>query len=83
MTSVHDLVLLRWRTAQWLLALADGDTAQADALVRAMRVEGVRTADVVDEFALLRAQFGHRSRWWLVEEIGRLASRLGVRRDRG
>ncbi|MBX7453401.1 hypothetical protein GR927_35930 [Mycolicibacterium sp. 3033] len=78
MRSVYELVLLRWRTAQWFLALADGDLDQARAILAVMRVEGLTRADSLDEFRLLRDEFGRRPRYRLVAEIARLARKLGV-----
>lgn len=72
MRTTTDLLLLRWRAAQWFLALSDGKLDQAAALVKAMGIEGVRRADLLDEFRLLRAEFGNRQRYHLVAEIDRL-----------
>lgn len=80
LSSVYDLLELRWRAGQLFLALVDGDLRLAAAIEAASRVEGITRADLVDEFALLRAQFGHRTRYWLAGEVDRMASKLGVRR---
>ncbi len=76
MRTTTDLLMVRWRTAQWCVALLDGDTAQAAALLAAMRVEGVDRRDALDEFTLLRAQFGHRPRCILAQEVERVAAKL-------
>lgn len=74
--SVQDLVYLRWRTAQLLLAVVDGDDSQAQALRHAMRIEGIENSDTRDEMGLLAHQFGHRSLFRLREEINRLYRQL-------
>lgn len=79
MKNTTDLLVLRWRVAQWFLALADGKMDQAAALVKAMGVEGIGKPDVMDEFRLLRAQFGHRQRYHLVAEIDRLRRKIWER----
>lgn len=71
-----DLLRLRWRAAQWLLAVSDGDTRQAAALLEAMRIEGIACVDLLDEQRLLQAEFGRRPRYWLVQEINRLWLRV-------
>lgn len=78
LTNTVDLVNLRWRAAQWLLAVSDGDTGQATALLEAMRVEGMTLGEVLDEHTLLREQFARRPRAHLIAEITRLAQKLGV-----
>jgi hypothetical protein len=72
------LVALRWRCSQWLLAVTDRDDKQVVALHRAMQVEGMKRADILDELTLLRDQFGLRPRGKLLDEIDRQARRLGV-----
>jgi hypothetical protein len=74
--SVYDLVHLRWRAAQLLLAISDGDDAQVSALRQAMRVEGITSADRRDETGLLLRQFGHRTSYWLRAEVDRLYRQL-------
>lgn len=82
MRTTTDLLMLRWRVAQWFLALADGKTDQAAALVKAMGIEGITRPDLVDEFRLLRAQFGNRQRYHLVVEIDRLRRKIWERCSR-
>ncbi|GAA1681667.1 hypothetical protein MMUR_05500 [Mycolicibacterium murale] len=82
MKTTTDLLRLRWRVAQWFLALSDGEVDQAASIVRAMGVEGFTRTDMLDEFALLRAQFGHRQRHHLVAEISRLWGSISVRCSR-
>jgi hypothetical protein len=77
--TTTDLLILRWRVAQWFLALVDGNDEQAGALVQAMGIEGITRPDIVDEFTLLRAQFGHRKRYHLVSEINRLWDKIRER----
>jgi hypothetical protein len=77
--NTTDLLNLRWRAAQWLLAVSDGDSKQVAALREAMRIEGIAQDDILDELALLREQFGRRTRVWLVEEIERLWQKLKER----
>lgn len=79
MNNTTDLLNLRWRAAQWLLAVSDGDSKQVAALREAMRIEGIAQDDILDELALLREQFGRRTRVWLVEEIERLWQKLKER----
>lgn len=79
MNDTTDMLALRWRAAQWLLAVSDGDGKQVAALNEAMRIEGIDQADILDELALLRDQFGRRTRVWLVEEIERLWQKLKER----
>lgn len=78
MRTTTDLLLLRWRAAQWLLACDDGYEEQARALRGAMRVEGIRDGDMIDESRLLRHQFG-RQRYRLVDEINRLWGKIRER----
>ncbi|WP_041781851.1 hypothetical protein [Mycolicibacterium chubuense] len=66
------MVHLRWRTAQLMRAMVDGEGGQAWALRQAMRVEAVADADLCDEFRLLLGQFGHRTPVHLSEEVSRL-----------
>lgn len=73
---VLDLIHLRWRAAQLLLAIAEGRSDEARALRRAMEIEGVNPADIHDEIRLLLREFGHRSPWALGEEVGRLWRKL-------
>lgn len=79
MRTTLDLLLLRWRVAQWFLALTDGKNDQAAAVLKAMGIEGITRSDMIDEFALLRAQFGHRQRYHLVAEIARLWGKIRER----
>lgn len=79
MRTTVDLLLLRWRVAQWFLALVDGDVEQAGAVAAAMGIEGVAKSDWVDEFMLLRAEFGHRRRYHLAAEIDRLWRKIWER----
>lgn len=79
MRTTTDLLQLRWRVGQWLLALVDGEKEQAAALIKAMSIEGIRRADMLDEFRLLLAQFGHRQRYHLVAEVERLWRKLRER----
>lgn len=72
LTSVRDLVHLRWRTAQLVNAMADGNRTQARAVRQAMRIEGIADGDMRDEFRLLLAEFGARTPWWLRAEASRL-----------
>jgi|GEM_PF-6090489 len=72
MSGVNDLVHLRWRTAQLVIAVAEGDGRQVRAVLHAMRVEGIGSGDRRDEVRLLLAEFGHRTLWWLREEVSRL-----------
>ncbi|SBS77352.1 conserved hypothetical protein [uncultured Mycobacterium sp.] len=74
--SVQDLVHLRWRTAQVLLAVVDGTTEQVRVLRQAMQIEGIETSDTRDEMALLLRQFGPRAPVWLRGEINRLSRQL-------
>jgi len=78
--NTGDMLNLRWRAAQWLLALSDGDIKQRHALREAMRIEGLDQADILDELALLRGQFAGRKAWHLRQEIDRVARKLGVAR---
>jgi hypothetical protein len=74
--STTDLINLRWRAAQSLLAICDGDRRRQRALRWAMRVEGAADQDILDELALLREQFAGRPRIFLVAEVNRLWLRL-------
>jgi len=76
LSSTTDLLQLRWRSAQLLAALARGDEPQAQALLAAMRVEGIDAEDRRDEMALLLRQFGRRPIAALGVEIGRLWLKL-------
>jgi hypothetical protein len=76
LNNTTDLLQLRWRAAQWLLAVAYGDKPQVHALNEAMRIEGVATSDMLDELALLRSQFASRPAVYLRDEIARLWLRL-------
>lgn len=77
--TTTDLLQLRWRVAQWFLALSDGELEQARSLLRAMGIEGITRDDMLDEFRLLRAEFGNRQRYHLVAEIERLWAKLRER----
>lgn len=77
--SIRDLLYLRWRTAQVLLAVADGKLEQVGALRRAMQIEGVDAADSRDEMGLLLRQFGHRPSIVLRGEVSRLWRKLTER----
>lgn len=76
MRTVSDLLNLRWRAAQLMLAHRDGDTRQAAVLVVVLRVEEVDLGDVAAEWELLTHQYGHRSRWYLAAEVDRLARKV-------
>lgn len=77
MRSVVDLLVLRWRAAQVLLARRDGDDAQAALLLaKVMPVEDIDYADLADELDLLAAQFSHRARWCLAAEVDRVGRKL-------
>ena len=76
MKTTTELLNLRWRAAQLLLARRDRDIAQAEALVAAMSIEGVDYADAAAELDLLAHQFAHRGRWYLAAEVDRLAGKL-------
>lgn len=80
--SISDMLHLRWRTAQLLRAVAQGDAEQARALRRAMRIENLDGPDMRDEMSLLIREFGHRPIWVLTQECARLwlkVSRICVR----
>lgn len=77
--NTTDLLHLRWRSAQLLAAIASGDERQAQALLAAMRVEGIDAEDRRDEIALLLRQFGRRPIAALGVEIGRLWLKLRQR----
>ncbi|QNI06502.1 hypothetical protein GAN17_09475 [Mycobacterium kubicae] len=77
--STTDLLRLRWRSAQLLAAVARGDERQAKAILAAMDVEGISSADRRDETALLLGQFGRRPIAALGVEIGRLWLKLRQR----
>lgn len=77
--DVHDLIHLRWRTAQLLLAVAEGEGDQVRALRIAMRNEGITAADRSDEIRLLWHQFGRRPQVVLRQEISRLWRQLRER----
>lgn len=74
--SIRDMIHLRWRTAQLLLILMQGDLDQVRALRAAMRVEGFDDADMGDELKLMLRQFGHRSEAILGDEVTRLWRQL-------
>lgn len=82
MRTCEDMLAVRWRAGQVFVALAEGDlTRAAGTMAAATRVEGMKRADLLDEFRLLRHQFGHYSTpFHLAAEVDRLAWRLGVRR---
>lgn len=83
--SIRELLNLRWRTAQVMSAMVRGDGKHARAVRAAMRVEGIDDTDMVDEFRLLRNQFGHRPIAALSDEVARLWHRISqmcVRCDR-
>ncbi|MDC8982162.1 hypothetical protein PR370_06095 [Mycobacterium marinum] len=73
---MHDLLHLRWRTAQLLLAAAEGQDDQVAALRWAMRVERLDSDDVRDELRLLSRQFGHRATFYLRDEVSRVWGQL-------
>jgi hypothetical protein len=77
-SSVRDMVHLRWRTAGLITALIEGNGKQATALRRAMRVEGIEDGDMADEFRLLLRQFGHRTPVYLRDELARLWRQLNL-----
>jgi len=77
--DIYDMVHLRWRTAQLMRAIVDGDGAQVRALREVMRVEGVDNPDMCDEFRLLIAEFGDRNPVYLSEEVSRLWCKLTER----
>lgn len=79
LTSTADMLTLRWRVSQWLLAVTEGDKRQAAVLREAMRVEGLDHDDVLDEIALLVRQYGHRPIAALRDEVTRLFLRLKER----
>lgn len=79
LNDTTDMLKLRWRTAQWLLAAAEGDKRQMSALREAMRIEQIDSDDVLDEVALLQRQFGHRPIAVLRNEVTQLWLRLGGR----
>lgn len=74
--SVRDLVHLRWRTAQVLMAAVEGNAEQVRSLRQAMRVEQLDDPDMRDEIRLLLRQFGHRTPVYLSEEASRLWRQL-------
>lgn len=76
MRSTVDLLRLRWRTAQWMLAATRGDATEMAALREAMRIEGLAVGDVLDELALLLRQYAHRPPALLREEVTRLWLKL-------
>ena len=76
LSSTTDLLQLRWRSAQLLAAVAQGNKRDVRALLRAMEVEGINPEDRRDEIALLLAQFGRRPTAALGVEIGRLWLKL-------
>ncbi|WP_167107263.1 hypothetical protein [Mycobacterium sp. DL592] len=77
--NTTDLLQLRWRTAQWMLAATTGDKEQTAALCEAMRIEGVDLGDVLDETTLLIRQFGQRPTAALRDEVTRLWLKLKAR----
>ncbi|MGD9517529.1 MULTISPECIES: hypothetical protein [Mycolicibacterium] len=79
MKTTTDLLLVRWRAAQLLLAISDGDLAQVKALNQARRIEGISNVDTRDELDLLRDQFARRPRYRLVDEINRVWLKLRAR----
>ncbi|MCV7005660.1 hypothetical protein BHQ23_04575 [Mycobacterium gordonae] len=70
---------LRWRCAQWLLAVVQGDQLQRAALRGAMDVEGFTRQEIIDEITLLRQQFGHLRPVMLGREVTRLWIKLQER----
>lgn len=79
LSDTTDMLGLRWRAAQWMLAAAEGDERQVRAVREAMGVEGLDIGDVRDEFALLMRQFGHRPVAALRAEVARLWVKLDER----
>lgn len=76
MRTVSDLLNLRWRAAQLMLAHRDGDTRQAAVLVVVLRVEDLDYSDVAAEWELLGHQYGQRPRCLLAAEVDRLARKV-------
>ncbi|SOX53704.1 hypothetical protein MAAFP003_2378 [Mycobacterium ahvazicum] len=76
MRGVADLLNLRWRSTQLLIAHEKGDQAAVRSLHAAMRIEGLSPGDVADETALLLHQFGHRPVVVLREESNRVWRKL-------
>lgn len=76
LSSTIDMNHLRWRSAQLLAAVAQGDMRQARAILGVMDIEGISVVDRRDEIALLLRQFGHRPAAALGVEICRLWLKL-------
>jgi hypothetical protein len=76
LSSTTEMLTLRWRAAQWLLAISEDDATQVNALRGAMRIEGMDHRDILDELALLREQFARRPAIYLRQEIARLWQQL-------
>ncbi|WP_156296385.1 hypothetical protein [Mycobacterium paragordonae] len=74
---------LRWRCAQWMLAVVEGNQLQRAALRQAMDIEGFSREEIIDEIALLRQQFDNLRPVALAHEVTRLWIQLQERdRDR-
>lgn len=79
--STTDMLRLRWRAAQCLMACTLGDGDSARALRALIRDQGFADRDFTDEFRLLLDQFRHRPTAALSVEIQRMRLALthGIR----
>ena len=75
-TTTTDLLRLRWRAAQWLLAYVTENQLHGVALAGAMRIEGFAGEEVMDQITLLRGQFAYSRPAALTSEVTRLWIKL-------
>ncbi len=78
--STRDMLLLRFRAAEWILAVVKDDQLRRVAIREAMDREGFTRQEIIDEIELLKQQFGHLRPVVLAREVTRLWILLQERR---